>query len=95
MAESTSPAPFQSPESDERPFSSKDRRTFSKLILQVAASVGISATVGTQIVEALEKGLRPSIIWLHFQECTGCTESLLRTINSENQLSRKKKKNQS
>ena len=22
---------------------------------------------------------RPSVIWLHFQECTGCTESLLRT----------------
>lgn len=83
MAESTSPAPFQSPESDERPFSSMDRRTFSKLILQVAASVGISATVGTQIVEALEKGLRPSIIWLHFQECTGCTESLLRTSHPD------------
>jgi hydrogenase small subunit len=24
-------------------------------------------------------GDRPSVIWLHFQECTGCTESLLRT----------------
>ena len=25
------------------------------------------------------KKLKPSVIWLHFQECTGCTESLLRT----------------
>ena len=24
-------------------------------------------------------GKKPSVIWLHFQECTGCTESLLRT----------------
>jgi hydrogenase small subunit len=27
----------------------------------------------------VEKKLKPSVIWLHFQECTGCTESLLRT----------------
>jgi quinone-reactive Ni/Fe-hydrogenase small subunit/[NiFe] hydrogenase small subunit len=24
---------------------------------------------------------RPTVIWLHFAECTGCTESFLRTIN--------------
>jgi hydrogenase small subunit len=30
-------------------------------------------------VLAQGKGLKPSVIWLHFQECTGCTESLLRT----------------
>jgi hydrogenase small subunit len=24
-------------------------------------------------------GAKPPVIWLHFQECTGCTESLLRT----------------
>jgi hydrogenase small subunit len=28
---------------------------------------------------AVKKGPRPSVIWLHYQECTGCTESLLRT----------------
>lgn len=60
-----------------------DRRTFNKLILQAAAAVGISSVAGTQIVDALEKGLRPSIIWLHFQECTGCTESLLRTSHPD------------
>jgi hydrogenase small subunit len=26
----------------------------------------------------LTEARRPSVIWLHFQECTGCTESLLR-----------------
>jgi hydrogenase small subunit len=25
--------------------------------------------------------VRPSVIWLQFQECTGCTESLLRTAH--------------
>jgi hydrogenase small subunit len=43
------------------------------------AAVGMSATAVSQIVEAAAKGLKPSVVWLHFQECTGCTESLLRT----------------
>jgi hydrogenase small subunit len=30
------------------------------------------------IAQALEKARRPSVIWLSFQECTGCTESLTR-----------------
>jgi hydrogenase small subunit len=46
-----------------------------------AAAVGLSSSVANQIVEAAAKGLKPSVIWLHFQECTGCTESLLRTAN--------------
>jgi hydrogenase small subunit len=32
-----------------------------------------------KMAEAAARGLKPSVIWLHFQECTGCTESLLRT----------------
>jgi len=31
------------------------------------------------MAEAAESGLKPVVIWLHFQECTGCSESLLRT----------------
>jgi hydrogenase small subunit len=27
----------------------------------------------------LGKVIRPPVIWLHFQDCTGCTESLLQT----------------
>jgi hydrogenase small subunit len=27
------------------------------------------------------QAVRPSVIWLHFQECTGCTESLLRATH--------------
>jgi hydrogenase small subunit len=31
------------------------------------------------MAETAASGKKPSVIWLHFQECTGCTESLLRT----------------
>ena len=58
-----------------------DRREFVKTVTLAAAAIGLSSSVTTQIVEAAAKGLKPSVIWLHFQECTGCTESLLRTAN--------------
>jgi hydrogenase small subunit len=32
-----------------------------------------------RIARALEQARRPSVIWLSFQECTGCTESLTRS----------------
>jgi hydrogenase small subunit len=56
-----------------------DRRDFIKTITMAAAAVGLSSSVAVKIAEAVEGGLKPSVIWLHFQECTGCTESLLRT----------------
>jgi hydrogenase small subunit len=31
------------------------------------------------MAETVAAGRKPSVIWLHYQECTGCTESLLRT----------------
>jgi len=56
-----------------------DRRDFVKVCMMAAAAVGLPASVGVKWAEAAEAGLKPSVIWLHFQECTGCTESLLRT----------------
>ncbi len=56
-----------------------DRREFVKITTMALASVGITSSAAVQIVEAAGKGLKPSVVWLHFQECTGCTESLLRT----------------
>lgn len=50
--------------------------------LAVAAPFGLAITNGlTPEAIAAEIGSirRPSVIWLHFQECTGCTETLLRT----------------
>ena len=58
-----------------------NRREFIKVISMAAAAVGLSSSVAVQIAEAIESGMKPSVIWLHFQECTGCTESLLRTAN--------------
>jgi hydrogenase small subunit len=55
------------------------RRDFVRICSLAAASIGLSSSAAAQIAQAVTKGLKPSIIWLHFQECTGCTESLLRT----------------
>jgi hydrogenase small subunit len=56
-----------------------DRRDFIRICTLAAAAVGLPASVGVKWADAAAKGLKPSVIWLHFQECTGCTESLLRT----------------
>src|SRR5512143_3897090 len=56
-----------------------NRREFIKIITMAAASVGLSSSAASRIAEAATRGLKPSVIWLHFQACTGCTESLLRT----------------
>jgi len=48
----------------------------------VAAPFGLALTEKVRaqdVADALEKARRPSVIWLHFQDCTGCTETLLRT----------------
>jgi hydrogenase small subunit len=39
----------------------------------------LPAAAGLRLAEAAAAGVKPSVIWLHFQECTGCSESLLRT----------------
>lgn len=67
---------FDSPEAVPR---GVGRRDFLKVCSLAAAAVGLPSWMGVRFAEAAESGLKPSVIWLHFQECTGCTESLLRT----------------
>jgi len=60
------------------------RRSFIQLcsMLMAAAPVGLALTGKKsllQVAAAIGKTKRPSVIWLHFQDCTGCTETLLRT----------------
>src|SRR6266542_3601859 len=55
------------------------RRDFVKVCSAAAAAVGLPAWAGEKMAEKVAKGQKPSVVWLHFQECTGCTESLLRT----------------
>lgn len=54
------------------------RRTFMKFCTGVAATLGLSAGAGVQMAHAIANPRRPAVIWLSAQECTGCTESLLR-----------------
>ena len=60
------------------------RRYFLRLcsMLMVTAPAGLALTQQNSVTALASKILgtrRPSVIWLHFQDCTGCTETLLRT----------------
>ncbi|MCL4682696.1 MAG: hydrogenase small subunit [Rhodocyclaceae bacterium] len=55
-----------------------DRREFLQFCAATATTLGLSSGAEAAIAKAVEKAKRPSVIWLHFQECTGCSESLLR-----------------
>lgn len=57
------------------------RREFLSFCAAMAAALGLDATAVPKIAEALEKKARPPVIWLHFQECTGCSESFIRTAH--------------
>ncbi len=54
------------------------RRDFIKFCTLMAATLSLPSSVIPKIVEALEKKLKPSLVWLEFQDCAGNTESLLR-----------------
>ncbi len=55
------------------------RRDFLKVCTLAAGAVGLPAWAGEKMAEQAAAGAKPPVIWLHFQECTGCSESLLRT----------------
>ena len=55
------------------------RRGFMKYCAATASLLALPPTMVPRIAQALEQARRPSVIWLSFQECTGCTESLTRS----------------
>ncbi|MGA1861857.1 hydrogenase small subunit [Deferribacter thermophilus] len=55
------------------------RRDFIKTCIKTSALMGLPYGMHTKVAEAAEKAEKPSVVWLHFQECTGCSESLLRS----------------
>ncbi len=59
------------------------RRGFLKGCTIAAAALGLSETMVPKLVEAATSSHRPPVVWLHFQECTGCTESLLRASHPD------------
>lgn len=55
------------------------RRDFLKFCSVMAVGMGLPLSAGARIAEAIVSPRRPPVIWLSFQECTGCIESLLRS----------------
>jgi hydrogenase small subunit len=71
------PATRQTLDEIERRFSI-GRREFLTFCSAIAATMGLPKGAAAQVAEAITSKARPSVIWLHHQECTGCTESFLR-----------------
>jgi hydrogenase small subunit len=55
------------------------RRGFLKFCSATASLMVLPPSAVSQVAEALATARRPSVIWMSFQECTGCTESLTRS----------------
>lgn len=55
------------------------RRSFLQFAATLVGAMGLPSTALGAVVNAMTQPRKPSVIWLQFQECTGCTESLLRS----------------
>ena len=56
------------------------RRGFLKFCRYMSSVLTLPAGSAEGIAQALASKPRPSVIWLSVQECTGCSESLLRSF---------------
>src|SRR5688572_10358906 len=61
--------------------SRRDFVTFcGKLMVVAPFGLAITSFLSPEAVaQMVGKARKPSVIWLHMQDCTGCTETLLRT----------------
>jgi len=55
------------------------RRSFLKFCATMTSLLALPPGMAEAMAETLAKTRRQSVIWLSFQECTGCTESLTRS----------------
>ena len=56
------------------------RRQFMKFCTYLTATMGLSSSFVPKLAEVFAApAQRPPVIWLHFGECTGCSEAILRT----------------
>lgn len=55
------------------------RRDFMKFCGAMAAMLGLEASGIAQVATALETKSRIPVLWMHFQECTCCSESFIRS----------------
>ena len=57
------------------------RRDFMKYCTFLTATMGLSSSFVPRVAEVFAApAQRPPVVWLHFGECTGCSESLLRSM---------------
>jgi hydrogenase small subunit len=54
------------------------RREFLKFCAVMAGTLALPAGLAPRVASAMESARRPSVVWLEFQDCAGCTEALLR-----------------
>jgi hydrogenase small subunit len=54
------------------------RRDFAGFCAGVAALLALPRSAAGQIAAALQSRPKPTLVWLEFQDCAGCTESFLR-----------------
>ncbi len=57
------------------------RRALLKYTAYLASAMALPPAASRAMAEALAQTRRQSVIWLSFQECTGCTESLTRSFS--------------
>jgi|SaaInlV_200m_DNA_3_1039701.scaffolds.fasta_scaffold00715_10 hydrogenase small subunit len=57
------------------------RRGFLKFCSSMTAALALPAGSADVMAKALAAARRPTVIWLSFQECTGCTESITRSYS--------------
>ena len=55
------------------------RRDFMKFVTYITAYMGLQTSMVGQVAKALETTKRVPVIWEHFQECTCCSESFIRS----------------
>ncbi|HQR94271.1 MAG: [Ni/Fe] hydrogenase small subunit [Bacteroidetes bacterium 24-39-8] len=55
------------------------RRDFLQFVSMMTAFIGLENSAIGQVAKALETKPRVPVIWLHFQECTCCSESFIRS----------------
>ena len=56
------------------------RRDFMKYCTLLSATMGLSSSFIPKIAEALTSPQRPPVLYISLGECTGCAESVLRTM---------------
>lgn len=61
------------------------RRSFLKMCTALTATMGLSYSQTDQVIHAMETKKRVPVIWLQFQDCTGCSESFIRSTHPKNE----------